>query len=364
MLIGIDGNEANVRQRVGSNQYAFELLKAFWHLEVDHEWVVYLREKPLIDLPTSRKGWSYRSFGPKRLWTQGRLPLDLYFHNPRPQVFFTPGHYAPRWSSVPTVISIMDLGFLRFREQFTRRDWLQLSNWTAASVKRASRILAISESTKNDIINNYNVSPEKVTVTYPGYDEGRFNLGVTQREVKKVKEKYKIKQGYLLFLSTLKPSKNLEGLLTAYKLIGPAQKLVIAGKKGWLFDSIFEKVSRLGLEERVIFTDFVPDEEVPALMRGADLFLLPSFWEGFGIPVVEAMATGTPVVVSNAGSLPEIVGEAGVIVDPHNPEEIARGIKEALKQRELLVKKGLERVKKFSWKSCAKQTTEVLEELK
>lgn len=368
MLIGIDGNEANIRERVGSNQYAFELLWALSRLKNPHRWIIYLREPPLSDLPKPRENWKYRIFGPKKFWTRWRLPLDLYFNKPRPDIFFTPGHYAPGWSPVPVVISIMDLGYLKFPEQFTKKDLYQLTSWTASSIKKAKHILAISESTKNDIIKEYGIPGNKITVTYPGYDNKKFKIADSKLQIEKIKKKYKIAGEYILFLGTLRPSKNIEGLLEAFKLLITNYQLldtlVIAGKKGWLYEPIFKKVKQLNLAKRVIFTDFIPDEDVPILMAGAKVFVMPSFWEGFGIPVVEAMATGTPVVASNAGSLPEIVGEAGIIVDPYKPEGIARGIVEARKNREALVKRGLEQAKKFSWEECAKKTLRVLEKTK
>jgi len=365
MLVGVDGNEANISQRVGSNQYAYELLKALYKLKNPHQWVIYLRDKPLSDMPPAKKNWFYRTFGPKKFWTQWRLPLDLCLHQPRPDIFFSPGHYSPRFCPVPLVISIMDLGYLRFPEQFTKKDLYQLTRWTARSIKKANHILAISKSTKNDIIERYKIPGNKITVTYPGYDQDKFNTRVKRQESERVKRKFKIKGEYILFLSTLKPGKNIEGLIEAFSQLAGTDpvKLVIAGKRGWLYQTIFDKVKDLGLRGKVIFTGFVDEDDVPALMTGAKVFTLPSFWEGFGIPAVNAMACGVPVVVSNAGSLPEVVGDAGVIVDPNKPEEIAQGIKKAIDNRDELVRKGLERVKNFSWENCARQTLKVLEKV-
>ncbi|MEK7092232.1 MAG: glycosyltransferase family 1 protein, partial [Patescibacteria group bacterium] len=382
MIIGVDGNEANVERRVGSNQYAFELLHALYNLPEakKHEWMIYLRDTPLPDMPKEISWWKYKVFGPKRLWTQFALPLSLFFAEPRPEVFFTPGHYRPRWSPIPTVVSIMDLGYLRYPDQFTRRDLYQLTSWTAHSIKKSDHVIAISESTKRDIIRYYKIPRSKITVTYPGYDKNKFKNQISKIKIREVKKKYNIKDDYILFLSTLKPSKNIEGLLTAFSLITnhPAEgearhgrqsliTLVIAGKKGWLYESIFKKVKELDLEDKrslplrdkVVFTDFIPDDDVPLLMAGALVFVLPSFWEGFGIPVVEAMAVGTPVVVSTVGSLPEVVGDAGILVNPDDPGDIARGIKEALKNYDALSKKGLERTKLFDWQKAAQQTLEV-----
>ena len=137
--------------------------------------------------------------------------------------------------------------------------------------------------------------------------------------------------------------------------------MVIAGRKGWLFEKIFEKVKELALKDRVVFTDFVEEEDLAFLMAGAKVFVLPSFWEGFGIPVLEAMAVGTPVVASRVGSLPEIVNGAGILVDPYKKESIANGIKEALNKKEELVKKGLEQSRQFNWLDCAEKVIKVLE---
>lgn len=351
MIIGIDANEANLTdKRVGVNQYAYELLWAIYNLPSSHEFIIYLKIQPQIDLPPRRWNWKYRVIPFPKLWTQTRLPFDLYFHFPRPDVFFSMTHYAPRWSPIPTVVSIMDLGFLQTPEQFTKKDFNQLKSWTEYSVKNSSNILAISEYTKKDIVNEYGIDPKNVRVTY---------LGISSN-MKPTKEKSKFKK-YILFLGSLKPSKNIEGIIKAFSKISGDYQLVIAGKKAWLFEKIFKLVKELHLEDRVIFTDFVKDEERPILMSNCEAFVMPSFYEGFGIPALEAMACGAPVVVSPVASIPEVVGDAGIYVDPKNPDEIARGIEMAIEKKEKYRKLGLERVKLFSWEKCAQQTLLCLE---
>jgi len=361
MLIGIDGNEANVTRRVGVNMYAFHLLAALKNIKSQHKFVIYLKNPPLSDLPAESENWVYRVIHFPKLWTQTRLPFDLWFHSPRPDVFLSLTHYAPRFSPIPTVISVMDLGFLTYPQQFTAKDLNQLRSWTAYSVKNAKKILAISEYTKSDILKFYHKDESDVIVTYLGFDKKSFRPVTDQ----KVLDKYHITKPYILFLSSLKPSKNVEGLVEAFsKLNLPDYQLVIAGKKAWMYDQIFKLVKELHLEQQVIFTDYVSQADNPVLMSMAQVFVLPSFHEGFALPAIEAMACGTPVVVSNVANLPEVAGEAVVYIDPYDIDSIVNGIKKALgSERDKLIKLGLQRAKQFDWQITAKKTIMVLEQL-
>ncbi|MGB9911194.1 MAG: glycosyltransferase family 4 protein [Microgenomates group bacterium] len=365
MKIGLVGYEANIKNRVGSNQYVFELLWSLWEEDKENEYVIFLPSSPLSDLPPPKENWRYKIGGPTRLWNLLGLSKLLLKEKPKPNVIFIPGHYVPIFLPSSLVISIMDLGYLRFPYHFTKPIYWKLKYWTEFSLKRASHILAISQSTKKDIVNFYKIPPEKITVAYPGVSKN-FPQTVSDSKIKKIKEKYKIKNRYILFLSTLKPSKNIEGLLEAFKIFKNLKKektinLVITGRKGWLFEKIFKKVQELRLEKEVIFTDFVKEEEIPFLMKGAEVFVLPSFWEGFGIPVLEAMSLGVPVVASNVGSLPEVVNKAGILVNPYKPEEITYGIIKALENKEKLIKLGYQQVKKFDWQKTAQKIIKVLE---
>jgi glycosyltransferase involved in cell wall biosynthesis len=343
MLIGIDGNEANIPRRVGVNQYAFGLLRALRNLpDTGHRYVIYLKKPPLSDMPPVSPSWTYRVIPFPKLWTQTRLPFDLYTHSPRPGVFFTPSHYAPRRSPVPTVVCIMDLGFLDTPDQFTSHDYHQLKNWTTYSVRQASKIIAISKYTKNAVVRQYSKKDQDVVVTYPGYDTKAF----FPHKDPKVLKKYSINNPYFLYLGSLKPSKNIEGLIRAYSDFlnrnPSAPDLVIAGKKAWLYERVFSLVSELKLSSKVIFTDFVKEEEVPILMSSCCAFVLPSFHEGFGIPVLEAMACGVPVVVSKIASLPEVAGDAGIYVEPGSQESIVAGLATAVSAKASeFVEKGL-----------------------
>jgi glycosyltransferase involved in cell wall biosynthesis len=364
MLIGIDANEANLTtNRVGINQYAFQLLHGLSQLDSLHTFVIYLKSPPGSDLPPSGPKWNYRVIPFPRAWTQTRLPFDLFFHHPRPDIFLSLTHYAPRWSHSPSVVAVMDLGFLKFPDQFTNVVLSQLKDWTAYSVRQATHVLAISEATKKDIVAAYGKDPSDITVTYLAYDKSRFFPLAHPDAIRK----YGLTGKYFLFLSSLKPSKNVEGLIQAFsqfcKLHPESNiKLVIAGKKAWMYDRIFSQVKDLNLDSKVVFTGFVEDSDVPALMQGSVAYVLPSFYEGFGIPVLEAMACGTPVIVSRVASLPEVAGPAGIYIDPNDTKSLVKGLETAISpSRSKFVKLGLSRVKLFSWEKCARQTLSVLE---
>lgn len=428
MLIGIDGNEANVALRVGSGKYAFELLRQFSRNK-NHHFVIYLKEKPLPDLPKETGSFKYKVFGPKKLWTQFALPLNLFFGK-KPNVFFSTAHYAPRFSSVPYVVTIHDLSYLHYPNLFKKNDLYQLINWTKYSIENASKAIAVSQVTKDDIVKNYRISPSKISVTYEGYDQQKFKPQ-PKALIETVKKKYKIWGDYIIFVGTLQPRKNIERLIEAFAKITETitlgdrsnikssikkargtfntrdnLTLAIVGKKGWMYDQILAKAKNLGIEKQVIFTDFVPDYDLPALISGARVYVNPSLWEGFGIPVIEAQACGVPVVVANTSSLPEIVNpphvipalrfvqsklarikkkildratghehsrtaendsqSSGVLVDPLSVDSIASGIQKVLtdeKTRSDLVKKGFANIRRFSWQKCAAQTLEILEKV-
>jgi glycosyltransferase involved in cell wall biosynthesis len=373
MRIGIDGNEANVNDRVGSGMYAFQVMQHLYELDTWNEYIIYLKSAPVVDMPRERKNWQYEICGPQKLWTQFALPLKLFADRKKLDVFFSPGHYAPRFSAVPTVVAVLDLAFMKFPEYFKKSDLMQLKSWTKYSVKNAKHVITISESTKRDVVNYYKASPSDVTVTYIGFDTETFKPINDQSVIKPILEKYGFQQPYILYLGTLQPRKNIVRLVHAFKdLVSQDKysnlglKLVIVGKKGWMYQEVFSEVKKLNMEDIVVFTGYIPDSEKPAVLSGALIYTLPSLYEGFGIPVLEAMACGTPVVVSQISSLPEVVGEFGILVDPYSEKSICGGLKLLVKDVELrdkLRENGLRWVKQFDWMHSARTTLTVLEQV-
>jgi glycosyltransferase involved in cell wall biosynthesis len=368
MRIWIDGKEVNALNRVGSGQYAFEIVRNLERIDAKNEYTILLPSEPVADLPKERRGWKYRVLKPAKAWTRIAIPAILLFGRNKPDIFFTPSHYIPRFSRVKRVCTIFDLSYLHFPEMFNKKDLWQLKNWSKYSIENANHIFVISDFTKNDLVENYKINSKKITVTHLGYDTDMFR--VKSREVEEIKNKYKIFGDYIIYVGTIQPRKNLVRLIEAFSKIKQASKLVIvgktneAGRKGWLYQDILDLPKKLGIDDQVIFTGFVPTKDLSPLLTGSKAFVLPSLWEGFGIPVLEAMASGTAVIVSNISSLPEVAGEAGIYIDPNSIDSIKEAIEKLLKDDKLREKKvqlGLRQVQKFSWEEAAKKTLEVLE---
>ncbi len=359
MIIAIDGYEANTENRVGIGRYAFEILRNLSDIATQHSFRIYIPGSPLSDMPKQTDRWIYRLAGPKNLWTLVGLPLALILDRPKPDIVFSPTHYIPRWVSIPRVMSIMDVSYLVYPQMFRPQDLHQLVNWTGYSVRHARAILTISEFSKRAIMEAYSVPEKAVIVTYPGLSMPKNQLSLNAPV-----------SDYVLSVGTLQPRKNFVRLIEAFSMIAskyPALSLVIVGKKGWLYEEILEAPKKHGVVGRVKFLDFVADSDLSSLYKNAKVFALPSLYEGFGLPVLEAMSYGMPVVVSNVSSLPEIAGEAGIYVDPENTESIANGLIEALTEKGDAAKKRAQKtasqVKKFTWEKAAKQTLEVLEKV-
>jgi len=374
MIIAIDGYEANVDKRVGIGRYAYEMLvhmHAMGQIAVGNkkkiQFRIYVPEKPKVDFPKETYWWQYRIVPLKRFWTWFGLPLSLTLDFPHADVIFSPTHYIPRFVSIPKTMAIMDLSYLSYPQLFRKKDLHQLVHWTAYSASKVERIFTISEFSKHAIIEAYHIPPERVIVTYPGFSMDTKN---TQDDICK---KFKIRSSYVLSVGTIQPRKNYSLLIEAFakyiKREGDEKTdLVIVGKRGWLYEQILQTPKLLGIEGRVKFLFFVSDMDLRSLYKQAQCFCLPSLYEGFGLPVLEAMAADCPVVVSNSSSLPEIAGKAGIYVDPQDVDSVAKGIEKAIIERDSAEGKkriafGKEQMKKFTWEKAAEQTLTILEEV-
>jgi len=374
MIIGIDGNEANIENRVGSSEYAYALINTFYRIctngKTNTKFIIYLKKKPGDFLPKEKEGFKYRILSGNRLWIFKNLLPELYSSN-KPDVFFSPNHYLPIFTPIPQVCTIHDLGYLMFSEQFKKHDFWQLKIWSAISIIISKYIIAVSDSTANDIVRHYKFASKKVETIYHGVDHSIYNSNINNNLVRQVKNKFGIRKNYILSIGTLKPSKNIEGIIRSlgkflknHHDLSKDYQLVIAGKKGWLFEDIYKVVKMHGLEKKVIFTGYISLKEKRALYKGARFTISPSFWEGFGMHILESMACGTPVVVSSKGSLAEIAGSAGIYADPYDVDSISKAIEKLVKMGTMeynkLALKCFERAQEFNWENTAKETLEVL----
>lgn len=357
--IAIDGNEANISRPVGSNHYALQVIINLTKLYPDIYFRILLKSQPLPHMPKS-KNIIYEVFGPQKLWTRFALPLRLKFKKPKINVLFTPGHYAPNVKGVKKIIVIFDLAYLKFPTFFAKKDLVQLKKWTNISLSSSDGIIAISNSTAMDLKKNYPDLKSPVKVIYPGYNETLFSPIHNSDTLNQIKAKYSLPGKYVLFIGTIQPRKNIQGVIESMEYFSDFN-LVVVGKKGWLFEPILKKAEKFA--SRIVFTDYVPDEDLPGIITMSDALVLASFYEGFGIPVVEALACNTPVIVSQNSSLSEAAGNAGLFVDPNNPKDIAQKIKAIYtdsETRNRLLKEAPLQIKKFSWENNAKQTYEFI----
>jgi glycosyltransferase involved in cell wall biosynthesis len=290
-------------------------------------------------------------------WEQLLAPLLLRLS--RADVFHGVLNVAPLFCPAPSVITIHDLAFLSFPQTFRRLNRAYLTWATRVSARRAARILAVSEATKQEIVRLLGVQPEKIVVTYDACDE-RF-APPEPGALAAFRARTGLPERFILFVGTLEPRKNLPTLIEAYSRIARATDapLIIGGGKGWLYDSIFAKVESLDLGDRVRFAGFIDAADLPLWYAAATVFTLPSLYEGFGMPLLEAMACGTPVVSTISSSLPEVVGDAGLMVPPTDADALGTALLRLLGDaslREELRERGLRQARRFSWRETAERT--------
>lgn len=371
--IGIDFTAA-CRERAGIGRYARELIRALARVDQTNRYVLFAPRDAHAEL--LHYAWS-PNFSIARaplterylaaLWQRARVPLPIEMFIGGVDVFYSPDFLLPPTRARRTLVTVHDLSYVRVPECFPQVLLNYLNRAVPPSVARADLILADAASTQRDLAEVYRVPLEKIKVLYSGVDP-RFQPAVAEAAQARVRELTHGKP-YLLSVGTLQPRKNYVRLVEAFAKITTDQlpmtnlQLVIAGSRGWLYEEVFQTVARLNLQDRVVFPSFVSDEDLPALYAGAALFVYPSLYEGFGLPVAEALACGAPVVSSNASSLPEVGGDAVLYFDPRDVAALARALQRALADKALrndLRARGFAQAKKFSWDTAAQELLEYL----
>jgi glycosyltransferase involved in cell wall biosynthesis len=364
MLVGVDASRASAARRTGTENYSLHLIQELLALDAGQRYRLYFREPPAPGLFAGHA--EQRVISMARLWTHLGLSWEM-FRRP-PDLLFVPSHVLPLVHPPVSVVTVHDLGYHYFPQAHTLSQNLYLRWSTRHNARSARRVLADSEATRRDLVELYRVPEAKIDVVYPGRDE---SLAPVKDPLLRdtVQARYRCRTPYILYLGTLHPRKNLVRLVQAFaRLRARASEteyplnrlqLVLAGQKGWLYHEIFAQVRELGLEDLVILTGYVADEDLPALLSGAEAFAFPSLYEGFGFPVLEAMACGVPVVCSSTSSLPEVAGDAALLVEPRQVEAIASALFRLLTEPDLrreLVQRGFAQTQRFSWRRCAQET--------
>lgn len=390
MRIVIDASRA-VNEKAGISRYTFQVIKNLLLADRENTYNLFYtfmhdedglpigrqsqKQKIIAELESLNprvKSMIFRIPGAwkEKLWGWQKLNLlDLVLG--KQDILFAPSFFEIHLASrIPAVVTIHDLTMFKFPEQRGKTLSQYLASRTLKACQKAQKILSVSENTKKDLIEILKIKPEKIIVTPLACAE-EFSLAVNADEIKKIKTKYNLAKKIILSVGTLEPRKNMVRLISAYaelpKILQKKYDLVIAGGAGWNNSDILTMVQALGLQEKVKFLGFVPDADLNLLYHTTEIFVYPAIYEGFGLPVLEAITAGAPVITSNTSSLPEVGGKAVLYVDPLDVSDIVLKIKNLLENPRLrtnLIKKGKIQAQKFSWEKTVRKTLGVFEQFK
>ncbi|MFN0071714.1 MAG: glycosyltransferase family 4 protein [Chloroflexota bacterium] len=355
----------------GISQYIYELLVNLRLRPPEHTYEAFLASVPddlkLSLTPNFQCTAVGAQFGrPARriLWEQIIQPF--YLAKCAPDLTHALGYALPLTWTGPSVMTICDLSFIRYPQLFNRSNAIYLATIARISARRATHVATISESTRRDVVNLLGVDPARVTTTFCGVSS-QFQPA-TPRDVEAFKQRVGLPPQFLLYVGTIEPRKNVAGLVrayAAYRKTSPAPlPLVLAGGRGWKDQEVFDLVASLDLRQHIRFPGYVPAIDLPLWYSAATAFVYPSYYEGFGLPVAEAMACGTPVITTRVSSLPEVVGDAGILVDPDDDTGLTAALARISSDSELrstLSLAGQARVARFRWDQMAAETAALYE---
>jgi glycosyltransferase involved in cell wall biosynthesis len=370
LRIAIDAHSVGA-QLAGNETYAINLIEALAEVDTDNSYTLYVTRREAMDRFSGR----WPNFSVSRTLPHTpivRIPLTLSAELRRNPVDVLHVQFtAPPFVPCPLIVSIHDLSFEHLPQTFKRRSRMQLRLTVRRSARRAARILSLSESGRQDIIETYGIPPERVT-TIPLAAPAHFVPVTDENELQRVRDTYGITGDYILSVGSIQPRKNLARLVAAYARLRDERsgvklpKLVLVGKKAWLYGETLRAIEQSGAGNQILVTDYVSATDLPALYSGALCFVYPSYFEGFGLPPLEAMKCGSPVMVGNRTSLPEVVGDAALLVNPFDEADILSALKSLIDNsnlRDRLRVKGLKRANQFSWHDTARRTLEVYKQV-
>ena len=368
MHIAIDAHSVGA-QLAGNETYAVNLIEALAEIDQSNQYTLYVTKPSAADRFTNR----WPNFTVKRTLPHTplvRIPLTLSAELRRNPVDVLHVQYtAPPLAPCAVVATIHDLSFEHLPETFNRRSRAQLRLTVRRTARNAAQILTLSEFSRQDVIETYGIDPDRVAVT-PAAAPAQFQPVTNEIKLRRIRATYGIERDYILALGSIQPRKNLVRLINAYSSLWKQRQdfsmpqLVIAGKRGWLEGETMRAAELSAAANDIRFTGYVAESALPALFSSAICFAYPSYFEGFGLPVLEAMQCGTPVIAGNRTSLPEVAGDAAVLVDPFEETAIANALRELIEKPDRcsdLRVKGIERARAFSWRTTAQLTLQAYE---
>jgi len=354
MIIGINALAAFKQPRTGVEEYVYQLIKHLTELQESkkHSFILYTSDNSNFNFQLPNNFEIRRLKWPLPMWTQIRLSAEMIRN--KPEIFFIPVHVLPLVHSKNSVVTIHGLEYEYYPKMYPLKHLKYLRWSTKYALKNARKIIAVSENTKNDLVKLYGANPEKIKVVYHGVEKGQSFQGIKGQS---------LKSPFILYVGRIELKKNITGILEAYKILKKKyqvpHKLILAGTEGYGSEEILKNVKN----NDIVFSGYVPEEEKMLLFKKAEMFILPSFYEGFGMPILEAQAANCPVITSNISSMPEVAGEGAVLIDPNDIEQIAEAMYKIICDKEFkkrLIQEGQQNLKRFSWQKCAQETSEIL----
>lgn len=363
MLIGIDASKAGQKKRTGVENTLFQIILHMQKFITNDEINLYTPnrlDKSLLLNPKFKE----KTIPFHRLWHRFRLPLALF--RDKPDIFLEITNVLPAFSPKKSIYMIHDLAYKFFPESYSKYELLMNESNMKSSLKRAEYLIFTSNANRDDFYKFYNFPKDKTRIVPLGYDKKIYKV------INKPKNILKLKSPYFLFVGRLEKRKNVANIIEAFSLFkqknNTAHKLVLVGKKGYGYEKIIQKINSFSeLKKEIIVPGYLNDKDLAHLYSASDAFIFPSLYEGFGIPVLEAMASGIPVLTSNIPTLKEVAGDGALYVDPKNTNDIADGIENIIsnkKKRSDSIKKGVLNIKKYSWENTAKEVFNIIKEMK
>ncbi len=371
MKIAIQAADLDAKRIDGTRVYISNLLKNFGKIDQESRFLIFHRKKFNPELtPPDFSNYEIIKKNAPFLWTQTRFSWELF--KQKPDVFWMPMQALPIFypRKTKSVITSHDLAFRYFPEFFPKKDLRRLLFFSDLAIKKSNKIIAVSNSTKQDILKFYPQIPEeKIRVIYHGFDAELFQKNISQEKLENFLKSYNLRKNkYLLYVGAIQPRKNLTLLVDTFSKIKkdyPEIKLVFVGEKAWLWKELMEKIEKSHYKEDIKIIGQVSFDKLPLFYRGASIFIFPSFYEGFGMPILESFASKTPAILSNNSSLPEIGGKGALYFENNDRNDLKDKIEKILENESLkenIIKEGEFQLKKFSWEKCAQETLNFLKE--